>query len=152
MTLAGVGAVKSSSGAMEPNTILDFIRRHKLMVLSTCRDNHWPQAAVVGFGETANLELIFGTDKLSRKYRNLKANGKVALVIGWDENITVQYEGIAEELTADNAKTYKDIYFAKNPQARKWDSEGNAYFRITPTWIRFSDLNKHPSEIIEMAF
>jgi pyridoxine/pyridoxamine 5'-phosphate oxidase len=43
-----------------------------------------PQAAVVGFAVTDALEIIFDTVATSRKYRNLRADPRVALVIGWE--------------------------------------------------------------------
>lgn len=109
------------------------------MVISTSGPDGQPEAAVVEFGETDDLELIFDTFTTSRKYKNLKTNPKVACVIGWDDDITVQYEGVAEEVRGDEAK--------------RWDKEEEiTYFKITPTWIRYSDLTKHPWDIKNVTF
>lgn len=134
--------------------ILEFIRRHPIGVLATVEHElSKPEAAVVEFGETANLELIFDTFVSSRKYNNLKASSHIAFVIGWDENITVQYEGGATELKGKELERYQAIYFSKNPRAKKWnDREGVAYFKVTPSWIRYSDLNKDPWDIFEVTF
>lgn len=135
-------------------TILDFIRRHNIGVLATIDlESLKPEAAAVEFGETDNLELIFDTFVSSRKYKNLKVSSRVAFVIGWDENITVQYEGEATELRGKELERCQSIYFAKNPRANKWKGkEGIAYFKITPNWIRYSNLNKDPWEIFEVTF
>jgi pyridoxine/pyridoxamine 5'-phosphate oxidase len=81
-----------------------FIGRHKLGVLATISPSGEPQAAVVGIAVTADLELVFDTVKTSRKYQNLTANPAIAFVIGGDEEITVQYEGEAEELQAPRTR------------------------------------------------
>lgn len=133
--------------------IREFIRSNKLAVISTTNPNGKPQSAVLEFGDTDDLELIFDTSSSARKYKNLKQNGDVAFVIGWDENITVQYEGVAAELIGNDLKKYKEEYFAKNPDARRWETEeGIRYFKVVPLWIRYSDLNKNPWEVFEVDF
>ncbi len=65
----------------------------------------------------------------------------------------MQYEGLIEELIGDAALHYKEIYWKKNPEAKQWaDKENIAYLKITPTWIRYTDLNKHPWDIFEISF
>lgn len=131
--------------------ILDFIRKQKLAVISTVGVNGKPESAALEFGETNDLELIIDTFTSSRKYKNIQTNNQVAFVIGWDDDITVQYEGLAEEVVGDSAKRYKEAYWRKNPEAKRWDSrEGIAYIKVKPTWIRYSDLNKDPWEVFEV--
>ncbi|KKR71497.1 MAG: hypothetical protein UU14_C0026G0007 [Candidatus Roizmanbacteria bacterium GW2011_GWB1_40_7] len=115
--------------------ILDFIKKQKLAVISTVGIDNKPESAVLEFGETEELELIFDTLTSSRKYKNLQTNKNVSFVVGWDENITVQYEG----------------YWNKNPKAQRWEStEGITYFKVAPKWIRYSDLNKNPWDVFEI--
>lgn len=138
---------------MTKKIIRDFIKRHKLAVLSTVNTDDKPQSAVLEFGETEELELIFDTFASARKYKNLQTNTFVSLVIGWDENITVQYEGIAEEIKGEKAKKYQQAFWSKNPDAERWKLLGGmTYFKVTPTWIRYSDLNKDPWELFEITF
>jgi len=75
-----------------------FIAQQKLGVVSTINSENKPESAVVGIAVSENLEIIFDTVKASRKYRNIIRDPHVAFVIGWDNEITVQYEGIAEAL------------------------------------------------------
>lgn len=125
--------------------VLKFIKKHELMMLATVNADGEPQAAVVEFGELDELTIIFDTLTTSRKYKNLQANSSVALVIGWDENITVQIDGIAHELSGSELAAAKQAYFAKNPRAQKWETRPNvAYFAIKPSWVRYSDLNQDP--------
>lgn len=133
--------------------ILDFLKRNKLMVVSTLSNKNIPQSAVVEFGETDNLEIIFDTFNTARKYRNLKHSKAISFVIGWDENITVQYDGEATELEGEELEKCKQLYFKKNPDAQRWESrEGMSYFKASPKWVRYSDLNKDPWEVFEIEF
>ncbi len=138
---------------MNKKDLLNFIRKNKLAVLSTVTPDNKSQSAVLEFGETDDLELIFDMFKSSRKYNNLIKNKNVSIVIGWDDNITVQYEGVAEELTGEKAKKYKEAYWKKNPEAKRWENrEGIIYVKVAPKWIRYSDLNQNPWHILEIKF
>ncbi len=131
--------------------ILDFIKKQKLAVISTVGVDSKPESAVLEFGETDDLELVFDTFTASQKYVNLQTNQNVSFVIGWDENITVQYEGVASELRGEEEMKYKQVYWVKNPRAKRWATRpGIAYFKVTPNKIRYSDLNKDPWEIFEI--
>lgn len=133
--------------------VLDFIKKHKIGVIATVGADNKPEAAVIEFGETDDLELIFDAFENSRKIQNVKQNSRVAFVIGWDEDITIQYEGEAFELTGDELEKYQRIYLAKNPAVAKWiQTEGITFFKVIPKWIRYSDLNKDPWEIFEVKF
>jgi pyridoxine/pyridoxamine 5'-phosphate oxidase len=135
--------------------ILDFIKSKKLAVISTINSGEKPQSAVVAFSETKNLEIIFGTFSTTRKYKNLQENKNVSIVIGWDEaeNITVQYEGTAEEVKGKELETCREIQLKKNPSSRKYAYEKEQrYFKIKPTWIRYSDFSKEPEEIFNIVF
>ena len=134
--------------------ILEFIRQNRLAVVSTIDSKESrPEAALVAYSETENLELIFATFSDSRKYENLQKNQKVALVIGgWDEDITVQYEGVAAELEDADLEECRKIHLTKNPESEEYAyDEKQRYFKITPTWIRYSDLTKDPPEIFEIS-
>lgn len=133
--------------------IFDFIKRHQIAAISTISVEKKPEAAVIEFGETDDLELIFDAFENSRKVQNIKKNNNVAFVIGWDKDITVQYEGKAFELDGSELDRYKKIYIAKNPKVKKWEKiPGIKFFKVVPTWLRYSDLNKDPWEVFEVTF
>ena len=139
----------------QKNKILNFLKTNNLMVLSTISKNNTSQSALVAFAETEHLELIFGTFSTTRKYTNLKHNTRVSIVIGTDEttNLTLQYEGIASEVTGNEFEQCKNIQLKKNPTSKKYAShKDQRYFKITPCWIRYSDLSKNPEEILELQF
>ncbi len=139
---------------MDKDTILAFIKTKKHAVISTCGQNQQPEAALMGFGETNSFELIFGTFKTSKKYKNLKDNNKVAFVIGWDEDyITVQYEGLAEELSQSEIEKWVPLYHKKVPGATAFKSHPDqTYWKVKPTWIRYSDLSGDEEKIYEFTF
>ena len=66
------------------------IRRYRLAVVSTVADDGAPQGAVVGFAVSDDLEIVFDTLASTHKLHNLKRDPRIALVIGWDDEVTVQ--------------------------------------------------------------
>ncbi len=133
--------------------IYDFLENHKLAVLSTINADGNPQSALVGFGQNENLELFFGTSKLSRKYKNLIQNPKVSVVIGWENSITLQYEGEAKESNGPELEKFKEAYFRKNPLAKQFENDPyEVYFKIKPKWIRYTKLKDTKLEVFEVIF
>jgi len=134
--------------------ILEFLRVHRLAVQATASIDGRPQAAVVGYAITDNFEIVFDTLASTRKALNLRANPRLAFVIGGlktaDER-TVQYEGIADEPTGAELERLKTAYYAvfpDGPSRLSWP--GLIYVRVRPSWIRYSDYNSDPPEIVEL--
>jgi pyridoxine/pyridoxamine 5'-phosphate oxidase len=135
---------------MTRDELLPFLRKHRLGVQSTVSSSGDPQAAVVGIAVTSELEIVFDTVDTSRKCHNLRANPRIAFVIGWDQEITVQLEGIADEPTGKERERVLETYFAAYPDGRDrlaW--KGITHFRVRPTWIRYSDFSV-PGKIVEV--
>ncbi|HMS50086.1 MAG TPA: pyridoxamine 5'-phosphate oxidase family protein [Candidatus Saccharibacteria bacterium] len=136
---------------IQKHDILAFLRKHSLAVLATADVKGRPQAAVVEFAELDDLTIIIDTFNYSRKYKNLQQNDQVAIVIGWDNNVTLQIDATAHELNGEDLARAKDIYFAKNERAKKWgDKPEIAYFAFRPIWMRYSDVGKTPWLIEEV--
>ncbi|MDF2433412.1 MAG: hypothetical protein JWP44_3043 [Mucilaginibacter sp.] len=137
---------------MTKEFLCNFIRQNDIAVLSTSSKENKPQAALIGIAVSNDLEIVFDTVKTSRKYFNLLQNPLVAMVIGWDNETTVQYEGIATELSGKDEDRFKEIYFETYPDGRErsvsWPDI--VHFKITPTWIRYSNFNV-PAIIEEMT-
>jgi general stress protein 26 len=138
---------------MDARGLLDFLRQHRLAVQASVFAAGGPQAAVVGFAVTDRFEIIFDTLDSTRKVPNLRQNAKLALVIGGlvagDER-TVQYEGIADEPSGKELERLTKVYygvFPDGPSRLNWP--GLIYVRVRPTWIRYSDYNVDPPEIVE---
>lgn len=124
------------------NKILDFLKKHTLTVISTIDvEGEKPESAVIAFTEKENLEIIFGTSNTTRKYKNIQKNPHASFVIGWDGAVgTLQYEGIARELSTEESKAYSVAHIAKNPGSEKYvNLQDQRYFLVKPTWIRLVD-------------
>lgn len=132
-----------------------LIGDQRLGVLASIGPDSRPQSALVGIAITPQLEIIFDTVKSSRKYPNLIARPACSFVIGgWGTGEqTVQYEGEAEELRSPALEQYRQTYFSvwpDGPARLSWP--GIVYFVVRPRWIRCSDFDKAPPQIVELTF
>ena len=135
--------------------LLTFLRGHRLAVQASVSPSAAPQAAVIGYAVTDRFEIVFDTLDSSRKGQNLRRNNRLAFVIGGlvdGEERTVQYEGIADEPSGEELDRLKQVYYAAwpdGPSRLSWP--GLTYVRVTPTWIRYSNFNAHPPQIVEFT-
>jgi general stress protein 26 len=138
---------------MNVGEVYEYMKKERLGVLATVAEDGQPEAALMGMAVTRELEIIFDTVKSSRKYPNLKKNARVAWVVGCTTEITVQYEGIAEELSGEELVKYKKTYFAAFPDGPVRESwPGITYFVVRPTWVRYCDYNPESRRIEEKRF
>ncbi len=138
---------------MTREALYAFIRRHRWAVVASVNESGLPQAAVVGIVVTPKLELIFDTIGTTRKSRNLRRTGRIAMVIGWDQAITVQLDGVADEPAGAELAECKALYLAQFPDGVERESWPDiTYFRIRPEWVRYSDFNPSPAQISEVRF
>jgi hypothetical protein len=133
--------------------LLQFMRKLRWAIQASVSPSGAPQAAVVGIAVTERLEIIFDTLESTRKVRNLRENPRIAFTVGGtadgDER-TVQFEGIADEPSGAELDQLRSIYFAAVPGGRERQNwPGLIYIRARPTWIRYSDFNCAPPEVIE---
>ena len=133
--------------------LLSFLQGQKIAVQASVSADGAPEAAIVGIVVTDSFEIFFDCTTVSRKVANLRANPKIALVIGGtiagDER-TVQLDGIADEPTGKDLSRLKKAYFKTYPDGKgreKWPDI--AYMRVKPTWVRYSDYNQIPPVIVE---
>ena len=139
---------------MDVRRLLDFLRRHRLAVEASVSAASGPQAAVVGVAVTDRFEIVFDTLDSTRKAQNLRLNPRVAFVIGGltGEEITVQYEGIADEPSGLELERLKAVYYQAYPDGpSRLSWPGLIYVRVRPTWIRYTDYTVDPSEIAEFT-
>jgi general stress protein 26 len=138
---------------MNVEEVYQFMNRERLAVLATAGESGQPEAALMGFAVTPELEIIFDTLQTSRKYPNLKKNPRVAWVIGCTTEITVQYEGMARELSGEELAKYKKVYFAAFPDGPARESwPGITYFVVQPKWVRYCDYNPGTRRIQQKEF
>jgi hypothetical protein len=139
---------------MKRSDLLEFMRREKHAVqASTGPDG--PQAAVVGIVVSDDFEIFFDTLDTTRKAQNLRRDPTAAFVVGGsgrEDERTVQYQGIADEPAALELARLKQLYFSRFPDGPSRESwKGITYFRVRPTWLRFSDYSREPPLIVEFS-
>lgn len=123
---------------MNLRDVRQFLDEHDTCVLATVSADGKPQSATVGFSIDANWSILIGTNKNTRKYKNLQHNPNVAITVGVVGFKTLQIEGDAKELSLEDRRIKKHI--EKLPSAIKFKMQpGQTYFLITPIWLRFTD-------------
>jgi Pyridoxamine 5'-phosphate oxidase len=138
---------------MTRSFLYQFIRQHRYGVMASVSDGNTPEAAVVGIAADPSLRVVFDTVAASRKYSNLIRNPSIAFVIGWEDERTLQYEGIATIPTGGKLEEIRAIYFEVFPDGReRLEWPGITHFVVEPRWARFSDYNSQPPIIEEMKF
>lgn len=136
---------------MENKEILNFILQHDLCVLSTINQENLPEAAVIKFAITNDFEIIFNTYNTYRKYKNMQSNPNVAVVIGGEKGITIQYEGKVVELDKKELEKYQSIFHQKHSKSHWHTHPQTRFFKIIPKWLRYSDVRDFEKrEIVEV--
>jgi hypothetical protein len=129
-----------------------FMKARDLCVVSTQSKDGAPQSALVNIAVTPALELIFYTIQTNRKCVNLRRDPRLAVAIGWDDETTLQYEGVADEPEDVDLANCKRIYLERFPERdgpSTWP--GLTFFRVRPVWIRHSCYRK-PWSVEEFSF
>ena len=99
-----------------------LLESQRLGVIATDKDGH-PYANLVAFASTCDLKnIIFATSKNTTKFKNIKNNAKISVLIDNRQNIPSDFEksvsltafGEAEEIIM-NRSFYKKLYLDKHP-------------------------------------
>ena len=133
--------------------LLEFMRSNRYVVESSVHADGGPQGAMVGVAISDDFEIVFDTLETSRKAQNLRLNPRIAFVfrgfMPHDER-TVQYEGVADEPTEADRARLVDLYLSVFPDGRERQTwAGLIYVRAKPAWLRYSDYDHDPPEIVE---
>jgi pyridoxine/pyridoxamine 5'-phosphate oxidase len=130
--------------------VFDIARRKRFLVVSTVNESGAPEAALMGFALTQANEIVFDTLASSRKAVNLARNPAAALVIGWDDNVSLQVEGPARRPVGDDLASAKTAYFRQWPDGRAREAWPDiAYVVVKPKWIRYSNYAVGPPVVEE---
>lgn len=120
--------------------LYQFMRARQLAVIATADGDAKPEAALVDFAVTEDLEVIFETTTATRKIANLRLNPRAALVVGWDNDETLQVDGLVLEPEGQALERVRACYLSTFPdKASHQNWPGNCYFLVRPLWIRFSN-------------
>jgi pyridoxine/pyridoxamine 5'-phosphate oxidase len=143
----------NQTNSMDRAAIYRFLTQHRYGVFSSLSATGTPQSALVGIAITSELEIIFDTLKTTRKYSNLIARPTCSLVIGWENEQTVQFEGTAFEPQGSEVAKYQEAYFVawpEGPARITWS--GITWIVVRPRWLRYTDFNQSPPLIVEIPF
>jgi general stress protein 26 len=138
---------------MNLRDLYSFMAQFRLGVLSSVSASGAPQSALMGIAITPDLEIVFDTLQSSRKYANLSARPACSFVVGWSGEQTVQFEGIAAEVTGSERQRYLETYFTVWPEGRahlEWPQI--TYIAVWPLWVRYSNYEQRPPLIEEFTF
>ena len=123
----------------DEKTIQDLLQDQKFAVLSTY-DSGQPYCNLVAFADIKEgKSIIFVSDRNTRKYRNLKKNEKVSLLIDnrtnrnidFVEAIAVTLMGRAKEVAGEDTDSCKEYYLNKHPNLNDFFSKkGKAIFEV----------------------
>lgn len=129
----------------------DFIRASGQGVVATVAPGGAPEAALMDLAVMPDLTLVFETTNQTRKFANLAANPRIAVVVGWEGGETLQLDGVAEQVEGralEEARAFYLKIFPDKLSHQNWP--GNFYFRVTPVWVRFSNYDP-PRKIEEYS-
>jgi|SRR5579871_3201863 len=127
--------------------LLDYMRGHRLAVVSSLGPAGEPQSALVGIAVSGRHEVVFDTTSDSRKHGNLLRDPRASIVFTGPGEQTLQLEGIARPVAvagrADDE--LRAAYYAAWPDGRDRLTWPNlAYWCVAPTWARYSDFDRGP--------
>ncbi len=132
--------------------LLEFVQRHDYGVEATVTAQGTPEAAFVGLVVNEQLELFFDTFYSTRKAANLRRDPRICFVIGGQagaDERTVQYEGVVDSPAGAELEAWKQAYFARHPDApRRSQLPGITYYRVRPRWIRYTNFNAAPPQVV----
>ena len=137
---------------MKDQKLYDFIKSEKYAVVSSANRAGQPESALVAFSENKKLEIIFATNKDSRKVKNILLNPNVSVVIGLggEHLTTLQIEGTARLVNLEDAGEYSKNHYQKHPiLSQHKDDPGACFVAITPVWVRYTNYSTMPVEIFE---
>lgn len=137
---------------MTKQEFCNFIKERKLAVAATVSLEYCSESALIGIAVTPALEIVFDTSGHSRKANNLRNNPSISLVIGWENETTLQCEGVADEPTGEELSRCKAAYFEAFPDGRDREKSPEiTYFRVKPAWARYCSFNDDPPKILEIS-
>ena len=138
-----------------------LLARQRLAVLATHCSGQ-PYSSLVSFAATEDLkELLFATTRATRKYANLSADARVALLIDSRSNkesdiqkaVAVTATGSAEEIHPPEKERFVELYLTKHPYLKEFvDSPACALLRVRVDTYYFVSRFQEVREIRPESF
>lgn len=127
---------------------IGFLKFHKLAVVSTISKEGMPESATVMFFVDEDLNLYFLTHQSTRKFRNLKDNKNIGIVVGTElAPGTIQIQGEAQWLENEGLdfvekmsvdKELKELYYGP---FLALEGKDFAVFKVKINWMRYLHLD-----------
>lgn len=145
----------------ESDTIAERLRQlfqtQRLGVLASQNEGQ-PHTSLIAFAATADLRhLVFATTKATRKYANLQADARVALLVDnrsnrdadFHEAMAVTAYGRALELSGDEREGYLELYLGKHPHLREFANAPSC--ALVAVAVRTYSVVERFQHVIELA-
>jgi pyridoxine/pyridoxamine 5'-phosphate oxidase len=129
---------------LSQSEFVEFVRAARMGVVATASPSGKPEAALVEIAVSDCGELIFDTPAGARKLANIERNDQVAVVIGWNDGVSVQVEGTARIVTDDERQRYERLYASQFPGSRVTHPSFEVAV-VTPAWVRRYDATSDPA-------
>jgi general stress protein 26 len=139
-----VTVVRVTDG-LSKSDFVEFVRAAGMGVVATASPSGKPEAALVEIAVSDRGELIFDTPAGARKLANIERNDRVAVVIGWNDGVSVQVEGTARIVTDDERRRYERLYASQFPGSRVAHPSLEVAV-VTPDWVRRYDATRDPAQ------
>ena len=138
---------------IEKNQILEFVKKNGLCVLSTVSPDNRSESAVMALTVKDDFTLLMNTEPNTRKISNLQTNPSVSLIVGgFNNDPSVQIEGVAIVLEGSAADLAKNTMLAMHPELKDYLSPSGKFISVKPVWCRWSNFSQNPPEIYEITF
>jgi heme iron utilization protein len=119
--------------------VRDLFKSQTLAVLATFYERQ-PYCNLVVFAETSDCKsLIFATNRNTSKYKNLKNNRQVSLLVddrtnlsgGFGKNVAITALGLAEEVSPEEKPYFAELLISKHPDIASFmKGSDNALFKV----------------------
>ena len=86
--------------------IVDLLNEHRIMTIATNRDDGWPQATVVGYGNDG-LVIYCLISRDSQKYANIMRDPRVSLAIAKDYPQPLLIKGLSIAATVERGHRHR---------------------------------------------
>lgn len=134
------------------NTVLEFLKKNDLCVLSTASKSGKSESAVMAFTVKDNFMLLMNSEEKTRKIKNILENPQVSVVIGGLKNDpSVQIDGEGKIIEGDQAIEACEYMLKVHPELKDYGIEKGKFISITPNWLRWSDFTQNPPAIEEFS-
>ncbi len=130
--------------------IVDLLNEHRIMTIATNREDGWPQATTVGYGNDG-LVIYCRISRDSQKYANIKRDARVSLAIAKDYPQPLQIKGlsiaaaVSEVTDAGEIDHSAEILLQRYPERKvmpRPDPYAVPTLRLTPEIVSIIDYSK----------